>query len=189
MIAIFNHLTQFKLISETTSIIVLAIKLNYPFLYVIVMNYLVCAVIGGYLFGGNISSQSPDQMAAVGQATKPEYRFHNWNDFTASLVFLYSIQLNNNIPMYVSISTVNEGPTRNFKPIFFVLFYFINNIILIRIFVGQIIEISLEYFKSIDKEDKHFKVYDQTPSVERIFYGGEGRQAMDGDTRVIRVKV
>ena len=91
--------------------------------------------------------------------------------------------------MYVSISTVAEGPTRNFKPLFFVIFYFINNIILIRIFVGQIIEISLEYFKSIEKEDKHFKVYDQTPSVERMFFGADGRQPDSEDARVLRVKV
>ncbi len=186
VIAIFTHLTQFKLISEITSIIVLAIKLNYPFFYVILCNYLIAANIGGYIYGGNINSSTPEHMESVGQKTKPEYRFHNWNDFLSSLVYLYSVQLNNNMTLYVSISSVNEGPVRNYKPIFFIIFYMLNNVILIRIFVGQIIEISLAYFKEIDKEERRFTVYDQTPSVERHFFGITGS---DNENKIVRVKV
>lgn len=167
--------------------IVLAIKLNYPFLYVIMLNYLICGIIGGYLFGGNINSTTPEHMASVGQPTKPEYRFHNWNDFFSSLVYLYSIQLNNNMTMYVSYSTVNEGASRNFKPIFFIVFYMLNNVVLNRIFVGQIIEISLEYFKVMDKEDRRIKVYDRTPSVERLYFGKGAAQ--EDEKQVLRVKL
>lgn len=184
VLAIFNRLTQFKLINEVTSVIVLAIKLNYPFLYVIVLNYFVCANIGGYLFGGNINSTTPDRMAEVGQATKDEYKFANWNDFLSSLVYLYSIQLNNNINMYINYCTVNEGPHRSFKPMFFFFFYMLNNVILNRIFVGQVIEISLAYFREIDKESKRFTVYESTPSIEKFYFGDQ-----EDDKKVVRVKV
>jgi hypothetical protein len=149
VIDILNHLKQFRLVSETLSILALAVRLNYPFFYVILILYLVFGAIGEFTFGGNINSDTLERMEIVGQDTKEEYVVHNWNDLFNSVVYLYSINLNNNLPIYVNMSTVNEGNKRNFKPLFFVVFYLLNNIILMNTFVGQIIEISLSYFKSV----------------------------------------
>lgn len=158
VIDILNHLKQFKLVSETLSILVLAVRLNYPFFYVMLILYLVFACIGEFIFGGAINSETIVKMADVGQATKPEYVYHNWNDFLSSVVYLYSINLNNNLPLYINMSTVNEGPVRSYKPIFFAVFYLLNNLILMNVFVGQIIEISLSYFKAVFMEARDVSV-------------------------------
>lgn len=154
---ILNHLKQFKLVAETLSILGLAVRLNYPFFYVMLMLYLIFASIGEFVFGGNISSATPARMAAVGQPTKDVYVYHNWNDFLNAVVFLYSINLNNNLPLYVNMSTAAES-TRSAKPLFFVAFYLLNNIILMNVFVGQIIEISLAYFKAVFLEARDVSV-------------------------------
>ena len=158
VIDILNHLKQFKLVAETLSILALAVRLNYPFFYVMLILYFIFAAIGEFIFGGNINSSTLGKMDQVGQATKAIYVNHNWNDFLSSVVYVYSINLNNNIPLYVNMSTVNEGPSRNFKPIYFVVFYLLNNIILMNIFIGQVIDISLSYFKSIFNEARDISV-------------------------------
>ena len=188
LLAICSHLSQFKLISETFSVILLAVKLNYPFLFVISVLYLEGAVVGGYLFGGQINSRTPKCMEDVGQGTKPEYIYQNWNDFLNSLVYLWGINLNNNMTMYVSISTVNEGPRRNFKPIFFFIFFVLNNVILRNIFFGQIIEICLEYFKVMHQEEKRVSVVgdDQTRSVHGMFANYKN---IDDSQKILRVKI
>ena len=155
---IINHLKQFRLISETFSIIMLALKLNYPFFYVMLIVYCVFATTGNYLFGGNINSNTPAEMDAAGQKIHPLLVHHNWNDFFNSMVFLYSINLNNNLPAYINMSTVQDGQRSTVKMFFFFIFYLINNFILMNIFIGQIIEISLCYFKSIYKETKEVQV-------------------------------
>lgn len=193
VIAIFNHISQFKLVSEILSVIGLAIKINYPFLYVIVMNYFIFGVVGGYIFGGNINSSTPKNMDNVGQETKPEYVYQNWNDYLNSLVYLYGINLNNNMTMYISFSTVNEGPYRNYKPIFFFLFYLFNNMILRSIFIGQIIEISLHFFKTIAEEENHVKIVSEDNSVVH----GKGKSLGlrdyvaegNGGNKMIKVKI
>ncbi len=188
LLAICSHLSHFKLISETFSVILLALKLNYPFLFVISVLYLEGAVIGGFLFGGQINSLTPKFMEDVGQGTKPEYIYQNWNDFLNSLVYLWGINLNNNLTMYVSISTVNEGPHRNLKPIFFFIFFILNNVILRNIFFGQVIEICLEYFKVIHQEEKRVSVVgvDQTQSVHGMFAHYKN---IDDSQKILRVKI
>jgi hypothetical protein len=179
-------MTQLKLVSEIFGVIVLAIKINYPFLYVWVMNYLIFATIGGYLFGGNINSLTSKMMENVGQATKPDYIYQNWNDFLNSLVYLWGVNLSNNMNMYVSISVVNEGPTRNFKPIFFFVFYVMNNILLRSILIGQIIEISLAYFKVMNKELQRVEIMDDDTKAFHPAY----MNIKDSDEKkIIRVKL
>ena len=151
---IIDRLKQFRLISETFSIIMLAVKLNYPFFYVMLIVYCVFASLGSYIFGGCIHSDTPAQMDAVGHSINPLLVIHNWNDFFNSMVFLYSINLNNNLPAYINMSTVQDGKRSMVKLMFFFIFYTINNFILMNIFIGQIIEISLCYFKTIYNESK-----------------------------------
>lgn len=167
VVDILNHLKQFKLVSETFAIIMLALKLNYPFFYVIIIVYCIFASLGGYLFGGSISSNTPAQMEAVGQGTKEIYVYHNWNDFFNSMVFLYSINLNNNLPTYVNMSSVKDGSRLLYKMCFFFIFYLINNFILMNIFIGQIIEISLHYFKSIYQEAKGISIEKDDSKLNR----------------------
>lgn len=186
VIPVFNHMTQLKLISEIFGVIVLAIKINYPFLYVWIMNYLIFGVIGGYVFGGNINSKTPEMMENMGQATKPEYIYQNWNDFLNSLVYLWGINLNNNMNMYISISVVNEGPTRNYKPIFFFVFYIMNNILLRSILIGQIIEISLAYFKVMNKELQRVEIMDEDA---KAFHPGFKNIKDSDEKKIVRVKV
>lgn len=179
-------MTQLKLVSEIFGVIMLAIKINYPFLYVWVMNYLIFAVIGGYVFGGNINSLTPERMEAVGQATKPEYIYQNWNDFLNSLVYLWGINVNNNMNMYISISVVNEGDSRNYKPFFFFVFYIMNNILLRSILIGQIIEISLAYFKVMNKELQRVEIVDDDAKALLPAY----RNISDSDEKkIVRVKL
>lgn len=168
MIDILNHLKQFKLVSETLSILALAIRLNYPFFYVMLILYLIFASIGEFIFGGSINSNTLERMNEVGQATKPIYVYHNWNDFLNSVVYLYSINLNNNLPLYVNMSTVNGGQTRNYKPLFFAIFYLLNNLVLMNVFVGQIIEISLSYFKSVFMEARDVSVARDSQEFLRV---------------------
>ena len=77
---IIDRLKQFRLISETFSIIMLAVKLNYPFFYVMLIVYCVFASLGSYIFGGCIHSDTPAQMNAVGHTINPLLVIHNWND-------------------------------------------------------------------------------------------------------------
>ena len=183
--AIFNHLNQFKLVSETFSIIVLAIEMNYPFLFVFLMTYMIFAVVGCFLFGGVINSKTPDRMAEIGQATKDIYKYHNWNDYLNSLVYLYSINLQNNLPLYVNMSALGDGDSRSYKGIFFFVFFVLNNVILRNIFIGQIIEISLSYFKIIDAEARNLEIIEVSQSASRAL-----EEELEGeDNKLLRVKI
>ena len=156
-IAVFNHLNKFKIVSETLSVILLALKLNYPFLFVIIVMYLMMATIGGWVFGGVINSSTHEKLERVGQGFKEEYVFHNWNDFLNSLVMLWGMNLSNNLNVYVNMSTYKENGKRGYSASFFFFFYVLNNVVLRNIFIGQIIEISMEYFKNLYLEEKRIK--------------------------------
>ena len=186
VIAVFNHLTQFKIVSETLSVIILAVKLNYPFLFVILVLYLQCAVVGGWLFGGIVNSKSIELLKKVGQETKPEYIYQNWNDFFNSLVYLWGINLNNNINVYINISCAEEGRDRDFKPLFFFAFYVLNNVILRNIFFGQVIEISMEYFKTLYLEEKRIKQIEDGRESEAVFANYKNT---DDSQKILRVKI
>jgi len=186
VIAVFNHLTQFKIVSETLSVIMLAVKLNYPFLFVILVLYLQCAVVGGWLFGGVVSSKSLDLLAEVRQETKPEYIYQNWNDFFNSLVYLWAINLNNNVNVYINMSCINEEKDRGFKPVFIVVFYVLNNMVIRNIFFGQVIEISMEYFKTLYLEEKRVKHLKDLHDSEIEFAHYKN---IDDSQKILRVKI
>ena len=166
VLAIFNRLQKFKLIAETFSIIMLAVKMNYPFITFIVVFYMQSAIVGCYMFGGHIHSLTPDSMSMVGQSIKREFVYQNWNDLFNSIVFLWGLNLGNNSILLVDMSVVAEGPARSHSSLFFFFFYLFNHILIRNILIGQIIEISLEYFKVANQEDKRASVVadDSTPT-------------------------
>lgn len=168
ILAIMNHLGQFKVVAETLGAVGLAFRLNGSFLYVVVLVYLISAKVGLYLFGGRINSKSPERMSKVGQPIQEIEVYQNWNDFLNSLVYLWGINLNNNLPMYISISSIDSDPTRDYTPLFFFFFYMINNVILRNIFIGQIIDTALQYFKQIDKEERMIKQINDDTDVSVV---------------------
>ena len=186
VIAVFNHLTQLKIVAETLSVIMLAVKLNYPFLFVILVLYLQCAIVGGWLFGGIVNSKSLELLKEVGQETKPEYIYQNWNDFFNSLVYLWGLNLTNNINVYINMSCINEEKDRGFKPAFFFFFYILNNMVIRNIFFGQVIEISMEYFKTLYLEEKRIKQIEDGRETEAVFANYKN---IDDSQKILRVKI
>lgn len=183
ILAIFNHLNQFKVVSEIFSIIVVSFKTVYPFLFVILMNYWVFATIGMFIFGGNINSETIQRMQSLDIDPGEGYENFNWNDLANSFVMLYSISLNNNLLTYINMSIVGDGPIRNYKGLFFLSFYLANNLILQNIFIGQVIEIGITYLRVTNQEFKNVRIT------------GSHRMTVDDDTDInetghmVRIKV
>lgn len=160
VVCFIDHLRSYSLISKMVLIIFHALNSVSPFLYVLAMVYCLFAFVGMALFGGKITSTlQEDWRAYSGGDLNRRFQYLNWNDFISSLVYLWSINMNNQLPTLVNICAFSRDHTeRDYSPTFFAIFFFLNNYILFNLFYGQIIAISINYFKQ-EIESKEFNQF------------------------------
>ena len=73
-----------------------SLKRVFPFLVVISLNYMIFTILGTYFLGGRINSDTRYRYLDVtGNELNANYQNLTWNDLTDSLVFLYTINMNN----------------------------------------------------------------------------------------------
>lgn len=179
-----NHLKKVTILSQLIDIVLHSITQTYAFLFIIIMEYLIFAHIGMALFGGCISSETPSlHKERVGGDLNKYYEYLNWNDFTNSLVFLFAINMNNQMIMLINMSTVSGGIRRDYRCVFFLVFVILNNMILFNIFIGQVIGISIEYFKAM-KEKKAIlsQVFDDSETDQED--SAIGSESVSGRSRI-----
>jgi hypothetical protein len=160
VVCFVDHLRSYSLVSKMVLIIFHALNTVSPFLYVLAMTYCLFAFVGMALFGGRITSTlQEDWRAYAGADLNRRFQYLNWNDFLSSLVYLWSINMNNQLPTLVNICAFARDPLqRDYSPLFFAVFFFLNNYILFNLFYGQIIAISINYFKQ-EVESKEFNQF------------------------------
>lgn len=106
-------------------------------------------MVGMSIFGGSINSGTPAQyLKYVGSELNENYEYLNWNDLVNSLVFVYTIVINNSIPTLLNMCIVDKGLQTDFRGFYFLAFQLLVNMTLFNIFIGMVIGISLEYFKT-----------------------------------------
>ena len=117
------------------------------------------------VFGGSVNSGTPAQYKKmVGGDLNDNYEFLNWNDLINSFTFVYSIVINNSIPTLLNMCLVESEMNADYRGIYFIAFQLLVNMTLFNIFIGMVIGISLEYFKTeLEKNAK--RRLDGTESV------------------------
>ena len=127
----------------------------FPFLVVISLNYMIFAIIGTYFLGGRINSDTPYRYLDVtGADLNANYQNLTWNDLPDSLVFLYCINLNNQMVTLMNMCSFYENSEeKDYAGLLFLAFVIMNNIILFNIFVGLVVGIGMEYSKEIFEND------------------------------------
>jgi hypothetical protein len=152
-----DQMRTFRMVRQSIIIIAHAFNTVSPFIFVIVMNYMIFAFLGQILFGGKINSDTPQNyLIATGSTIFRRYQHLNFNDYYNSITILYAIQLNNQLPTLLNICTCARDPNnRDNSGLFFLVFVMINNMILFNIFIGNLISICLEYFQK-EKETARY---------------------------------
>ena len=168
-ISIIYHLKKETILGSLVDIVFHSIRQTYTFIFVILIEYLIFALIGISLFGGCINSQTSFIYSErVGDSLNSNYEYLNWNDFLNSLVFLFALTMNNQMIMLINMSTVSGGEFRDYRTSFFLVFVILNNMILFNIFIGQVIGISIEYFKALKNEKPILdQVYDNFSETDQ----------------------
>ena len=99
----------------------------------------------------------------------------NFNDFYNGMCCLWVLTMQNgsttwfNMLDMVDETTEHINKRRTWKQIYFLAFYFLIKVVLLNVFIGQVISVSLTYLtESKDQEDKERK---------------EGRGSIDGELR------
>jgi hypothetical protein len=148
IIPIFTYLNTFSLLAKTFDIIFYSIKSTLGFLFVIVLSYFIFALIGCSLFGGDVNSKTPFVYETLTNgALNKDYEQVNFNDFLNSIVFCWTLTIDNQTPVMINMASLmsmeRQGAAvlkeRNYRDVFFICFYVFNNLILFNILVGQII--------------------------------------------------
>lgn len=126
-----------------------ALNTVYPFLFVVVMFYIIFAFVGMALFGGKINSGLPEAyLKATGGQLLRNYQFLNWNDLLNSLACIYSLQVGNQTPILLNMAAVGRNAdTRDYSGLFFLLVIFVNDTLIFNLFVGSVIAICLDSFE------------------------------------------
>lgn len=151
----FVYIETMSKIAKMLDIVIYAIRTTLPFLYVILVFYGIVSLIGCSLFGGDISSKTRDyyQEATFSELNR-NYEKLNFNDFLNGLVFCWTMNIANQIPILVNMATLErfsgdgnwERVDRDRRGYFFILFIFLNNSILFNVFIGQIIGKKIKVF-------------------------------------------
>lgn len=136
--------------------ILYAIKRVWPFLYVIMVNYCMFAVLGCYVFGGSINSKTREVYNKLTNSSlNPNYENLNWNDLPNSFVFLYTINMNNQMIALINMSSLDvETGEKGYGGLFFLAFVIMNNMLYFNIFVGLVIGVGIEKSKQFLEEFK-----------------------------------
>ena len=123
VVDIVHQLKRISILSKLVQIIFYALKVTYPFLFVILISFLIFAMIGMSIFGGSINSRTPAlYLKYVGGELNDNYEYLNWNDLVNSLVFVYSIVINNSIPTLLNMCIVDRGYATDFRGLYFLAF-------------------------------------------------------------------
>lgn len=152
------YLKKTKIFHNNIQILILAIKNMYPFLFVVIMSYVLFAFVGIALFGGKIHSGTPEvYLKATGSQLNRMYQHLNWNDMGNAIAFLYTVQIGNQIPILVNLSACGRHENyRDYSGLFFFAFIVINEMILFNLFIGNLIAISLNFLQ-LEKVAKELK--------------------------------
>ena len=85
---IISYIKYLKSMQKILNTLWYSIELNYQFVFVIFLTYMVYGVIGGYLFGGCINSETPELfMKYVGVELTHNLELLNFNDLGSSMIF------------------------------------------------------------------------------------------------------
>ena len=143
------YLRKVHMFRRNLQVLIQAIKNMYPFMFVVVMSYMIFAFIGMSLFGGKINSSTPEiYFRAAGSQLNRKYERLNWNDMLNSLTFLYTLQVGNQIPILVNMSASGRDEVhRDYSGLFFIAFIVLNEMVLFNLFIGNLIAISLNFFE------------------------------------------
>jgi len=145
---------------------------TYPFLFVILISFFIFSLLGMSVFGGSINSSTRAQyLKMVGSELNENYEYLNWNDLVNSFAFVYTIVINNSIPTLLNMCIVDSGLNSDFRGIYFFVFQILVNMTLFNIFIGMVIGISLEYFKTEleKKKNDKSKLYEDSQVSLKIF--------------------
>ena len=124
-----------------------------PFIFTLLIAYYILAVIGESIFGGKVSSDTLRLYAeTIGPDLKEDYVKMNWNDHTNSLIFLYSMALDNKFLDLMNMTLVSCGTERDWRAGFFVVVFVLTKMLLLNIFQGFFISIFLQFY---GKEKEH----------------------------------
>jgi hypothetical protein len=125
-----------------------------PFIFTLLIAYYILAVIGESIFGGKVSSDTLRLYAeTIGPDLKPDYVKMNWNDHTNSLIFLYSMALDNKFLDLMNMTLVSCGTVRDWRAGFFVLVFVLTKMLLLNIFQGFFIAIFLQFYGKEKEND------------------------------------
>lgn len=144
----FVYIETMSKIAKMIDIVIYAIKTTFPFLYVILVFYSIFSLIGGSLFGGDMSSKTREfYEIATSTELNPNYEKLSFNDFLNGIVFCWTLNIENQVPILVNMETLERLGTdgvwrqveRDRRGWFFIIFIFLNNSVLFNVFIGQII--------------------------------------------------
>ena len=129
------------------------LKILFPFIFTLLIDYYILALIGESLFGGAISSNTLRvYLERAGPGLGDDYVKLNWNDHTNSLIYLYTLTLGNNYLVLMNMTLVNFGTSRDWRAFFFLAVFVLTKMLLLNIFQGFFIAIFLQFY---GKEEAH----------------------------------
>jgi hypothetical protein len=129
------------------------LKVLFPFIFTLLIDYYILALIGESLFGGKISSNTLRlYLERIGPGLGDDYVKLNWNDHTNSLIYLYTLTLGNNFIVLMNMTLVNFGTERDWRAFFFLAVFMLTKMLLLNIFQGFFIAIFLQFY---GKEEAH----------------------------------
>lgn len=121
-----------------------------PFLLIILANFFLFSFIGMWLYGGYINSALPEVYNRV--TGSPEYRNYekmSFNDFYSSLFYVYSMTMNNQLPVFVNMTSMaRNNAYKDYSGLFFFVYAYLNEMILFNLLIGQVFGIVIEYYKT-----------------------------------------
>lgn len=165
---IFDHFREAQKVKKLILMVWHGCAAVVPFLLIILANFFLFSFIGMWLYGGYINSALPEVYNRV--TGSPEYRNYekmSFNDFYCSLFYVYSMTMNNQLPVFVNMTSMARNSTyKDYSGLFFFVYAYINEMILFNLLIGQVFGIVIEYYKTeiVDSKETDRGIVDEKMS-------------------------
>lgn len=132
---IIIYIKSAKTLNKVLKTLWYAIEMNYEFIFVIFISYIILGIIGLWIFGGVVNSQTPMLFSQfVGVDLTHNLELINFNDLGSAMIALYSVNMGNRFSELVHMFMVSLAQYSEYSKlltgIYFFVFYILSRLLL-----------------------------------------------------------
>lgn len=125
---------------------------------VLMTVFYIFTILGGFIFGGTVDSDLPQNLANAGVSTI--YIYNNFNDFGSGMITLFELMIVNNWQVIVEMFIV--ATDNSAVRWFFIFFYFFSVTVALNIVVAFALDLFNSYNEALhQRRDEKKKLYEE----------------------------